>query len=346
MGAYLVTGATGFLGRHLLAALHLRDADATFYVLVRRAEDLAQYPWVTQLQNVVPIVGSVTDASAWQDDPRMRDVQGIFHLAGLVRHSRRDTQEVFDVNVEGTCAMVRVAHALACRLVYVSTSGTVGCSRAPDEAVHEEAPFCEAVVRSWPYYTSKIDAEKRAAALAQELGVQMITLRPPVMLGPGDHRFRSTGQVIRFLRGRLPFLIRGGIHYVDIRDVASALVAAMHLASPRPVYHLHGTDCSIDRFFADLGDIAGLPTPRWHLPYPLAWALARADEWIGVKTTGAPLALLPDPVVIEMASHYWGLASRYSETDLGYKPREGMHTLRDTVAWLQEHHAECRARLS
>lgn len=344
MSAYLVTGATGFLGRHALEALRSHNADSTLYVLVRRAEDLAQYPWVTRLENLVPIVGGVTDTQAWQDDPRLQSVQGIFHLAGLVRHSRRDTREVFDVNVAGTCAMVRVAHALSCRLVYVSTSGTVGCSRAPDDAVHEDAPFCEGMVGSWPYYASKIDAEKRAAALARELGVRMVVLRPPIMLGPGDHRFRSTGQVIRFLRGRLPFLIRGGMHYVDIRDVAQALVAAMHHPRPRPVYHLHGTACSIDRFFSDLGDIAGLATPRWHLPYPLAWALARADEWVGLKIKGAPLALLPDPVVIEMATHYWGIASRYSASDLGYKPREGMRTLRDTVTWLQENHAACRPR--
>lgn len=342
MSAYLITGATGFLGRHLLDALRAADPACTLYVLVRQAADLQTYPWVAAAGNVVAIEGSVTDTGAWQDDPRLRGVQGIFHLAGLVRHSRRESAEIYDVNVKGTCAMVEVASTLGCRVVYVSTSGTVGCSRTPDAAAHEDAPFCEGTVKTWPYYASKIDAEKRASALADTLGVRLVTVRPPVMLGPGDHRFRSTGQVIRFLRGRLPFLIRGGIHYVDIRDVAAALVAAMHHPQPRPVYHLQGTACSIDRFFADLGTISGVTLPKWHLPYGLAWALARADEWLGMTFKGKPLAILPDPVVIEMASHYWGLSSRYSATDLGFTPREGIRTLHDTVSWLQENHHDCR----
>jgi hypothetical protein len=48
------------------------------------------------------------------------------------------------------------------------------------------------------------------------------------------------------------------------------------------------------------------------------------------------LKLLPEPALIEMASHYWAMGSKYSAEELGYRSRPGMETIRDTVAWLRE----------
>ena len=78
-------------------------------------------------------------------------------------------------------------------------------------------------------------------AFADELGVELVFIRPPVLLGPGDHRFRSTSNIIRMLRGRLPFLIQGGMHFIDIRDAMHAIWCAMERPDVRPVYHLAGT---------------------------------------------------------------------------------------------------------
>lgn len=333
---YLVTGATGFLGRHLLQSLTRNRDGRRIVVLVRNRQEWDNYVWAQDLTDVEVLEGTVTDVTAWQGNPCLQDLQGIFHLAALVRHSRRDSEELFRVNIDGTRAMVQLAADKKCRVVFVSTSGTVGCYRDARARADEEAPYCEAEVRGWPYYKSKIRAEQNARRLAESLDVELVIVRPPVLLGPGDHRFRSTGQVVRFLRGRLPFLVRGGIHYVDIRDAAAALVAAMQHPHPKAVYHLHGTACSIDNFFNELGDIAGKKAPRLHLPIPVAWGLAKADEWLGLRLRGKPLALLPDPVVIEMASRYWDVGSRYAEEDLNFHCREGRKTLEDTVQWLKE----------
>ena len=117
-------------------------------------------------------------------------------------------------------------HGHRCRLVLVSTSGTVGCSRDPESRPDEEAPWCESTVARWPYYRSKLEAERPARALAEALGVELVVLRPPALLGPGDHRFRSTSSVLRALRRRLPFVVRGGMHFADIRDAARALASS------------------------------------------------------------------------------------------------------------------------
>ena len=79
---------------------------------------------------------------------------------------------------------IREAAERGCRLVFVSTSGTVGCFRDPAGSADEASPFCEAEVGGWPYYRSKIDAEREARRLADQLGVRLVIMRPPVLLGP------------------------------------------------------------------------------------------------------------------------------------------------------------------
>jgi len=145
------------------------------------------------------------------------------------------------------------------------------------------------------------------------------------------------------LRGRLPFLIDGGIHFIDIRDAAQAILRAMDLPHPRAIYHLDGSCSSIRDFFAMLEEVSGVRAPRWVLPLGLAWPLAAASAWLGRRVRGAAMQLFPDPVVIEMASHYWGTQSLYAASELAYKSRDPRETLRDTVDWLRRHHESFRS---
>ena len=330
-GPFLITGATGFAGRHLLQA---RDTNAI--ALVRDPATWSEQDWTAGLEDVDLVQGSVTDTASWVD--QLPPLAGVFHFAALVRHSRLNADEVYATNVEGTLNVVRLAAEHQCRVVMLSTSGTVGCFDNPDEVADENAEFCEETVANWPYYHSKIIAERQARQLADSLGVELVFMRPPMLLGPGDHRFRSTANILRMLRGRLPALLRGGIHFTDIRDAIRATWHAMELPEARPVYHLAGTSSSISEFFSLVERVSGVRAPRLVLPYRLARLIAAADERIGVSLRGEPLHIFLDPVVVEMASHYWGLTSLYAATDLGYQPRDPLVTLRDTVDWLRANH--------
>lgn len=328
-GRWLITGASGFLGRHLVTQIDAGPASPDLLALVRDQREWEELEWTGNLHQVRTILGTITEPNRWREDPSLTGITGIVHLAALVRHSRQQSDELHHTNVIGTTNVVRLAAQHRCRMVFVSTSGTVGCFKRRLDTADEHAPFCEAEVAGWPYYDSKIQAEREARRLAQELGVELVIIRPPVLLGPGDHRFRSTGHLIRFLRGHLPFLVRGGVHYADVRDVAKALASALTIPKPRPIYHLPGTACSVEEFFAEAAEVVGRPAPRWLIPYQLA-------HWLARLTT--PFHLLPDPVVIEMASRYWGLTSLYAHTELGYRSRPGPDTLRETIGWLLTHH--------
>ena len=328
-GPWLVTGASWFLGRHVLQQINAHTPDQRIIALVRSLLEWEGMEWTRSLTGVDTLVGGVTALERWAGDDTLARLGGVLHMAALVRHRRADSKEVYFVNVEGTRAMVRVASRYRCRLVFVSTSGTVACFKKPGETADEDSPYCDLDVARWPYYDSKVRAEKEARRLAEELGVELVIVRPPVLLGPLDHRFRSSNHVARFLNGKLPFLIRGGMHFADVRDVAAALVRLMGRETVRPVYHLPGTVCSIEEFYGMVAEAAGMPALRRVVPYlPALWA-SRVLHAAGVK-------LLPEPSLIEMAAHYWAMRSKYSAEELGYRSRPGMETIRDTVAWLRE----------
>lgn len=322
-----MTGAGGFLGRHVLGTLEACGLPSI--ALVRDPAGWRRMSWTQELDRVATLTGSVTAPDTWLAEPRLERLGGVIHLAALVRHRRRGAADVYRTNVEGTLAMVRLAAARRCRMTFVSTSGTVGCFREPGASADEDAPYCEDLVARWPYYHSKVLAERAARKLAQDVGANLVIVRPPVLLGPGDHRFRSTGHLLRYLQGRLPFLIRGGIHFADVRDVATALVRAATRREVRSIYNLAGTSCGILEFFALAEEVSGVAGPRRVLPFRIAWWLA---------TFLRPLGILPDPVVLEVASHYWSTTSRYAESDLGYATRPARETVADTVAWLRANH--------
>jgi dihydroflavonol-4-reductase len=335
--AFLITGATGFLGRHLLHAVRRQVPEARLLVLVREPRSWEAQEWREAVGEVEVVVGPLFPVDSWSADPRLDGLRGIFHLAAEVKHTRADVAGMVRTNVEGTASMVRLAAEKRCRLLFVSTSGTVACSTRPGRGVYEDAPYCEDVVGGWPYYASKIRAEKEANRLAQQLGVELVVFRPPVLLGPGDHRFRSTGNVLRLLRGRLPFIVDGGMHFVDVRDAADAMLRAMRRADPNPVYHLSGTASTLSEFFHMVAEHAGL-TPSWRvLPGPLVRLAARLNEAIG-----SPLHVVPDPVVVEMAAHHWAILSRHAEAELGYRSRPPGQTIADTVSWLRLNHPDLR----
>jgi len=330
----LITGATGFFGRHLLQLLESKREFQSI-ALLRKKEDWKGYDWTRELKQVQLIQGSVLEPEAWENDSRLKGLKGIFHLAAVIRHSRKDPEDMYETNVKGLLAMVRLAAKHRCRLVFVSTSGTVGCFPKEEEWADEESPYVKQVVGSWPYYDSKIQAEQKAKALAKKLGVDLVIIRPPVLLGPGDHRSRATGHILRMLKGKLPFIVSGGMHFVDIRDATQAVYQAMTLSKPRPIYHLTGTSLSIEKFFQMISEIAGVRAPRFKPPPYLGLLLAKTTHQIESLLPKRDHSLLPDPVVFEMAAKHWNIKSRYAQ-ELGYEARDPRQTLADTIRWLRE----------
>jgi len=158
-----------------------------------------------------------------------------------------------------------------------------------------------------------------------------------VLLGPGDHRLRSTGHVTRALTGGVPFVPSGGISFADVRDIATAIARLASAAPSRAIYHLPGTSTSLAAFFQMVREVSGAVITRRR-------AGPRLLDAIAFATRRLPLHGVPDPVVLEMASHHWGLRSLWSHDELGYASRAPRQTLVDTVTWLRAHHPDLADR--
>lgn len=332
----LVTGATGYLGRQLLTTLAQAGIPAA--ALVRDQRSWEALPWKHEAGNAFVVEGGLFDSEGWAATPQLASVKTIIHTAAQVHHSRHDAESMAHTNVEGTRQMVRVAHKLGARLVFVSSSGTVGCFKYADLRADEDAPFATKPVAQWPYYASKIAAETQARALATKLGVSLVIVRPPVLLGPNDHRFRSTGYVLKVLKQSLPGVPRGGIHFTDIRDAAAAMVRLHEMPNPRPVYHLPGTSISLTQFVRDIAEVAGIHPIERPIPRLVLQAAASVGHGAAHIVRAKAPTWLPDPVVAEMAGYHWGLSTLWSHRELGYAPRTGRQTLLDTVVWLRANH--------
>ncbi|MBI2340887.1 MAG: hypothetical protein HYU99_11080 [Deltaproteobacteria bacterium] len=117
-----------------------------------------------------------------------------------------------------------------------------------------------------------------------------------------------------------------------------AIIRSMMLSNPKPVYHLCGTSLGIDEFFEMVAKVSGVPKPNLHLPIGVIRVLAKTTQKIDAILRRKDHPILPDPVVFEMASKYWGLKSLYARDDLGFVSRNPYETLLDTVRWLCENH--------
>ena len=317
-----VTGGSGFIGAHLVAALAARGAQVR--CLLRPTSDRSLLPAEAE-----PVVATdLGDAAALQR--LVRGCDAVVHLAGLTRSWT--TRELYRVNRDGTaalCAALARAEPVD-QLILVSSQAAVGPSRGVRPRREEDPP---APVTA--YGRSKLAAER---VRHRYPGLPITVIRPPAVYGPGD---RDILAYFRLVRARVrPELVptpRLSVVYVG------NLVDALLLALERPprggqrVYHV------ADRGVVTMSEVAewiaaAYGRPTWRVPVPQA-ALAAAR--LPLAAAGRLLRrdlLLSRDKLREIAQPAWVLASRRIQAELGYRPRVSTRDgIRHTAQWYLDH---------
>lgn len=325
-GPILVTGASGFLGRHVVRTLADRGVGPLRALQRRPRLELGRL-------GVEQVEGSVLDPRATAR--ACEGMRHVIHLAGRVsRGAASGDQELFDLHVKGARSVLEAAAgADVQRVVHVSTSGTVAVSRDSAAMPGGEAPFAMDVVRRWPYYLSKVYAERVALEAVARDGRDVVIVSPSLLLGPGDEDLSSTQDVLRFLRREIPVVPSGGLSCVDVRDAAEMVVEALARGRSGARYLIGAENLDFGSFFNRLSRVSGCRGPSLRVPgraAPLAArALAGLESVLGMSGEEA--------ASVDMAGHYWYLDSRLARDELGFAPRPLDGTLRDTVEWLLDH---------
>jgi len=320
MSRIIVTGATGFLGRHLVT--QLREAGHHVVALCRKEE-----PTLTALGAEVRR-GDILDAASVRAAADGCEV--LFHCAGKVSRRPEDAEELFRVHVEGTKTTLDAARVAGVRrVVLASTSGTVAVSDDPHDVRNEDAPAPMDLIARWPCYRSKLYAE-RAALDRNGPTFEVVSVNPTLLLGPGDLLGSSTGDVVSFLEKKVPFLPAGGMSFVDARDAATAMLLAMEKGRGGERYLVSAVNLTIEAFFARLERISGVKSPRLRTPRSLLLARAGA-EIFGKLQKHVPLSGELDRISAEMAQVFWYVDTSKAQNELGWSSRDPGETLAETV---------------
>jgi GDP-4-dehydro-6-deoxy-D-mannose reductase len=262
----LVTGARGFAGRHLTAALRARGHE------VIEADRSAHGAGAADASAGDVLLVDVTDALEVRGAFELARPDAVAHLAAqaAVPASLDDPAGTLDVNARGTLNVLEAARALAedglrPRVLVVSTGDVYGAQPRERYPLREDAP---PLPRS-PYAASKAAAEALAHAYARSFGVDAVVTRAFNHVGPGqDERFAVAAfaaQIARAASGDDPVVRVGNLEasrdVLDVRDVCEAYALLLEGGgAPGEVYNVcSGTATPMRELLRRLIEIARVP---------------------------------------------------------------------------------------
>jgi dihydroflavonol-4-reductase len=303
----LVTGAAGFIGSHLVAALLQRGVQVR--CLVRPTSHLT---WVKGLP-VEIICGDCQEKDSLK--PGVKDVDLVFHLAGATRAI--DANAYFEANALGTENLVQACLEHNTRLkkfIYLSSQAAAGPAR--DGGRKKESDPCFPVS---PYGMSKRRGEELALAQAQEL--PLLILRPAAVYGPRDKAFLFLFQC---LAKRIKLSISGGVEHLSLCSVqdlvGGILLAAETRTNNGEIFFLSdGQDYRIEEINDIFAQAMGVTTFRLRLPPPVLIGIAAVAEYFA-QVTGKP-ALIGRSRAEEMIQPNWLCDITKARTLLGFEPQ-------------------------
>ena len=315
----VVTGASGFLGRHLVRAL--LDAGRPVVALCRNPEALTDL----RHPSLRIVAGDLREPSSYAAE--LAAGVSVFHLAAIRNHPRARVRDMEEVNVRATAELARRSlEAGVGRFIQVSTVLAHGPSGGGPVGAYAE---------------SKARADGEIRRLVAE-GLPAVVVRPAIVFGPDhpSHPNRITSEIRRLLRQRVIRVVAGGrqvrnLVYVD--DVVRGLLAAdaaRHCGAVGEEYGLGGEEIAPRDFGRLVLSIAGLrPAATISLPAGPALALARlVDRWRRWRKSDAENGYA---TAVRILLRKWRLSSDRAVRDLDYRFLSVAEGLAHTIDWLR-----------
>lgn len=318
----LATGANGHLGANVTRALLKRGHHVVPFV--RRGADLRGLEGL----GLEYVYGDVLDRDSMIAAAKGCDA--IIHMAAVYRYWAKDLQEIMQPALEGTRnAFAAAKEAGIRRMVYTSTVWTVGVGEHPNE-LHDAQDWNDDARN--PYAAAKTQAEREAWQLADEHDIEMISFCPGGMIGPYDYRVTPSMVMIgHVLNGTAP-VYKGGLSFVDVRDVAEVHAAAVDSETTGKRYVAAGTNITIEDNAQQIAELTGIRSMRLPGGRSALQMVAALSEFASKFTGSAPL--ITRELADELGDRYMYYDSGDTYRAFGVIPTKHKDALVDSIRWM------------
>lgn len=328
---WLVTGAAGFVGNHVVRALLARGDEV--WAGVHRSLDPVSLAGLGCERVRLDVTDPASVRGALDRVVTGADAGDtiVIHAAGLVSIADQVEPLVWRTNVDGTRNVIEACREFGVRrLVYV---GSVHAIPEPRSGPLTEQETYDQGAVDGGYARSKAEASRLVLAAGD---LDRVIVQPTGIIGPGDPGDAPVTRLIRDLAdNRLPVVIAGGYDFVDVRDVALGIIAAAERGANGRSYLLGAGHLSLVDIARLVSELTGSRIPRV-LP---AWVARAAVPFAGVVARARGTRPLITHHSVRIASGNTVVSSDRAASEFGFAPRSLTETIRNTVDWVREHPA-------
>ncbi len=320
----LISGGTGFIGKHLTHTALQRGWEVT--LIVRKPDSDAARDLAGKGASLV--LGDVTDRASLDAAFTVTQPELFFHNAGWYELgiSYRRRRRMWAVNVEGTenALTLAASHGVG-KSIYTSSTTALGDTGGE---VADEGFMRTAEHLSYYEYTK---SEAHAVGLRHRAaGEPVVIACPAQVVGPGDHS--AFGQLARlFMRGLLPPITWGAeswFTFGHVEDVAESLILSGEKGKIGELYFIGGETITLRRMMEVWGDAANRAPPFIWLPRSIALAQAALIAPL-LRLAGKPAFISPEVVRSSFVSFRYSSAK--AEAQLGARFRSAEQAWSDTI---------------
>lgn len=324
MKKVLVTGANGFLGSWITKALVEEGHEV--YALVRPKSDLSELEGV----NCKFVHGDVTDVHSLLE--ATKDMDTVFHLAGVIAYKKSQRPQMEKVNVEGTANVIAVCreHKVR-RLVYLSSVVAVGAGFTRDQILNEESPYNISEL-NLGYFETKHQAELLVKTACDRNEIDAVILNPSTIYGRGDAKKGSRKMQLKVAQGKLNFYTSGGVNVVAAEDVVAGILSAWKTGRKGERYILSGENILIKDLFAMIAQEAGVPAPKHQIPSEVLHTVGAIGDFMEKLGMKGPLSR---ENAYTSTMYHW-FDSDKAQKELGFKPRPAREAIHNSVQWMKD----------